>query len=242
MHLLEPLLDVGKLKHQTVAGAPLDPKVLMLLTWQADRLARTYADLLAQPRYRPACLFFLEDIYAPRDFSQRDYDMEQMHDFMRRFMPPAMLYPLTLTIKLNLLTHELDQRLLDVLMNQLGVTDTITAALYAEAYRRCDNYDARVRQIDLIIEIGQRLGDLVRSPLTAAMVNVAKGPARAAGWGELVDFLEHGYFAFKHMKGARYFLETVRQRELDILDRIYASDPDPFRFESDLSHQEIVKQ
>ena len=233
MQLLEPLREVGKLKHQTVEAAPLDPEVVMLRTWQARRLARTYADLLAQPRYRPACLFFLDDIYAPRDFSQRDHDMEQMYDFMRRFIPHAMLQPLTLTIKLYRLTQALDQRLLDVLVNQLEVTDTFTAPVYAEAYRRCDNEAERVRQIDLIYDIGKKLDEIVRSPLIAAMLNVAKGPARGAGWTDLTDFLEHGYTAFKHMHGGEYFLTTVRQREMDILQRIYANDPNPFGFEID---------
>lgn len=225
MHLLEPFRDVGKLKHQRVDGAPLDPQVVMLRAWQAQRLARTYDDLLSQPRYRLACLFFLEDIYAPRDFSQRDHVMEQMYEFMRRIIPQGMLRPLTLTIKLHLLTLELDQRLLDVLIHQLEVTDTITEEIYAEAYRRCDNYDERVRQIDLIYDIGKRLEQLVRSPLTTAMLNITKGPARTAGWTELVDFLEHGYTAFKHMNGGDYFLTTIRQREMDILNRIYLKDP-----------------
>ncbi len=230
MNLLEPLHGIDKLKRQTAASAELDPKVAMLRVWQSQRLARTYADLLEQRRYRPACLFFLEDIYAPRDFSQRDRDIEQMYDFARRFIPAPMLRPLALTVKLHHLTEALDQQLLDVLVNQLGVTDTITVPLYAEAYRRCDNYAERVRQIDLIYEIGKKLDGLVRSPVVGAMLTVAKGPARRAGWTELVDFLEHGYTAFKRMHGGEYFLTTIREREMSCLDRIYANDPDPFGF------------
>jgi len=232
MNLLSPLHNLDQLKHQTAEAAQLDPEVAMLRVWQSQRLARSYADLLEQPRYRPACLFFLEDIYAPRDFSQRDHDIEQMYDFMRRFIPGAMLRPLALTVKLHHLTEALDQHLLEVLMNQLGVTETITVALYAEAYRRCDNYTQRVKQIDMIVEIGERLDGLVKSPLTAMMLNVAKGPARRAGWVELVDFLEHGYTAFKHMHGGKYFLTTIRQREIDALDRMYANNPDPFGFQA----------
>ncbi len=205
----------------------------MLRAWQAQRLARTYADFLEQPRYRPACLFFLEDIYGPRDFSQRDHDLEQMYEFTQRFIPGEMLRPLALTVRLHHLTQELDRQLLDVLVKQLGVTDTLTAPLYAEAYRRCDNYTERVRQIDLIDDIGKRLDGLVRSPLVGAMLAVAKGPARRAGWIDLMEFLEHGFTAFKHMRGGSYFLSTVREREMGILDRIYANDPDPFRFEAE---------
>jgi hypothetical protein len=62
-------------------------------------------------------------------------------------------------------------------------------------------------------------------------LSIAKGPARRAGWGELTDFLETGYQAFKRLHGADSFLNTIRSRELRILDRIYARDPNPFRFE-----------
>jgi hypothetical protein len=231
------LHEIGRLKHQRIEVAPLDPKTAMLRTWQSQRLTRTYADLLALPRYRPACLFFLEEIYAARDFSQRDRDMEQMYEVTKRFIPDAMLRPLALTVELYELTEALDRRLSEVLTNRLGVTDALTAALYAEAYRLCDNYDDRVRQIELISEIGRRLDGIVRSPLTGALLNLAKGPARSAGWEELVNFLVHGYKAFKHMNGAKYFLGAVRRREMRILDAIYASDPDPFGFDGAEDHE-----
>lgn len=230
--LLGVFHEIEKLKHEPVSAGQLDPKAALLRSWQSNRLAHTYADLLDSSRYRPACLFFLEDIYAARDFSQRDHDMEQMHDFMQHFIPETMLHPLSVTVELHRLTNELDNRLLDALVNRLGVTDTITPELYAEGYRVCDNYAERVQQIDLIHEIGRRLDGIVRSPLTGAMLNVAKGPARRAGWTELTDFLERGYKAFKHMRGSKYFVETVRKREMRILDRIFAKHPDPFGPES----------
>jgi hypothetical protein len=229
------LRDFQQLKRHPVEAKPLDPKIALLRTWQSERLVRTYADLLADPRYKPAYLFFLNEVYAPRDFGQRDRDMVTVYDALQHILPDALIRPLALTVELHHLTEALDQRLIDVLTGQLGVTDTITTALYAEAYRICDNYDERVRQIDLVHQIGSRLDGVVSSPLTSAMLAVSKGPARAAGWGELTDFLEKGYRAFKHMRGARHFLDTVRERELRILDRIYASDPDPFEFESEVT-------
>ena len=225
--------DFQQLKRHSVEAKPLDPKLALLRAWQAQRLTRTYADLLANPRYRPACLFFLNEIYAPRDFSQRDRDVETVHDALKHILPDSLIHPLATTVELHHLSEALDQRMIDVLTGQLGVTESITTALYVEAYRICDNYDERVRQIDLVHQIGSRLDGVVRSPLAGAMLAVSKGPARRAGWGELTDFLENGYRAFKHMRGARTFLDTVREREQRILDRIYASDPDPFGFGSD---------
>jgi hypothetical protein len=226
--LLSTLKDIQKLKQERIASAGLDPKLALLRNWQSERLARSYADLLADRRFRPACLFFLQDIYAARDFSQRDHDILQMYDFMRRVFPEGMIRPLQLTVEVHTLTNALDARLLEVLVDQLGLTDTLTEALYAEAYRRCDNYVERVRQIDLIYKIGYELDTLVRSPLTGAALTVAKVPARRAGYVELTEFIERGYNAFRHMQNAEHFLSTIRQREKLILDRIYAEEADPF--------------
>ena len=166
-HLRELVTNIGKVSpHEEVAGSGLDPKLALLRVWQAERLAHTYADLLESTALSPACLFFLEDIYAARDFSQRDHDLETMYDFMRRFVPDAVSRPAALTIKLHRMTEVLDQKLLDVLVNQLGVTDSITVEQYAEAYRRCNNYRERVEQIDAIIEICEHIDGIVRNPIT----------------------------------------------------------------------------
>ena len=234
-HIHELISNIGKVSHrEEIEGSGLDPRMALLRVWQAERLARTYADLLDQPRYRPACLFFLEDIYAARDFSQRDHDLEKMYDFMRRFVPDAVSRPAALTINLHRMTEHLDSQLLEVLVNQLGVTDSITVEQYAEAYRRCDNYQARVDQIDDIVNICNHIDDIVRNPVTGPALKIAKRPLRAAGYGEVVEFLESGYDSFKRMHGSHHFRKTLRDRELEALDRMYANDPDPFGFERPL--------
>lgn len=215
-------------RRKRIGGQDLTPELKLLRTFQSERLARTHADLLASPRYGPACSFFLTDIYAPRDFSQRDHDAETLYKLMNRFLPDDLLYPLALVLKLNNMTHALDERLAEALVNTLGVTDTITPALYAEGYRVCDNYQEREQQIDMLWEIGQRVDKLVKSPLTAPTLALARIPAKTAGWDELHDFLDRGYQAFKHMKGSDYFLKTITFREKEILHRIFSAHPDPF--------------
>jgi hypothetical protein len=235
-HIHDLITNIGKVSHrEAIDGSGLDPKLALLRVWQGERLACTYADLLDQPRYRYACLFFLDDIYAARDFSQRDHDLETMYDFIRRFVPDAVSRPAALTIKLHRMTEALDRQLLDVLVNQLGITDSITVEQYAEAYRRCNNYRERVEQIDAILKICEHIDAIVRNPVTGPALKIAKRPLRGAGYGEVVTFLERGYDSFKRMHGSRHFRKTLQERELGILDRFYAHDPDPFRFESTAS-------
>jgi hypothetical protein len=222
--LLNKLQHSEELKQQPIAAVGLDPQLAMLREWQAHRLARTYADLLADPGYSPACEFFLSDLYAPRDFSQRDHDLERLHRFLARVLPAQMIQGLTETVELNSLTNTLDNRLVRVLVEQLGVTDTITPELYVEAYRLCDNYTERVRQIDLTRSILMRVGAGARRKRVGVAMKLAKVPAQRAGWIDLYDFLQRGRQAFRQMKDVKTFVDTIARREMNILDLIYAAD------------------
>ena len=226
--LVAALARHNEISHQRVEAGGLSPEMAMLRAWQTNRLAKTYADFLADPRYEAAGRFFLDDIYAPKDFSQRNQDILRIHEFMSRFIPARALRTLTHAIELHNLTEELDEKLLDVLIHELGVKDSITEEQYAEAYRRCDNYDDRVRQIEMIVTIGQDLEKLVRHRVIGWTLRMARGPAYRAGWQELQDFLERGYNAFRRMGKADKFLNAIREREMTILDNIYAGKPHPF--------------
>ncbi len=206
----------------------LSAEMGMLRRWQADRLKKTYADLLRSPKYGRASAFFLNDIYGAEDYSQRDADAENAYQSMRKYLPDRLLTTLGKAIELNRLTHELDVRLLDVLVKQLHVTEQMSAVQYAEAYRLCANYDRRVYQIELLVELGDGLDKITRVPMIGMILRVARRPAHRAGWGELHDFLERGFATFKKMGKASSFLQLVEERERLILDKMYASDLHPF--------------
>lgn len=229
--LLTHLVEARPGKHVKIEGGELPRDIKLLREWQSARLSLTHNDLLQHPRFRPATLFFLSDVYAPRDFSQRNYDIQKAYDAMRKAVPDKVIHVLAETIELHQFTDELDQRLADVLFGQLGGHEGITPDKYAEAYRVCDNCDERVRQIDMIDAIGRSVDRIVRLPFIGLTLRLAHTPAHLAGWQELQGFLERGYAAFKHMKGASDFLDTIVRREKLILDRIYAGDADPFNLE-----------
>jgi hypothetical protein len=231
--LLTHLIEARPGKHTRVESGALPPAIKLIREWQSTRLAHTHRDLLESSRYQPATLFFLSDVYAPRDFSQRNYDIQRAYDAMRKAVPERVVHTLAEVIELHQFTDELDALLASVLIEQLGVTDEITPEHYAEGYRICDNYDDRVRQIAMIVKIGHDVDRIVRLPFIGITLRLAHTPAHLTGWIELQSFLERGYAAFKHMHGAEAFLNTIERRELAILDRIFAGHPEPFRVTSD---------
>jgi len=206
----------------------LSPEMQLLRQFQANRLKETYADLMASERYGRVTQFFLTDIYGAKDFSQRDADAEEAYNSMRKYLPDRLLTTMGKAVELNRLTKELDEKMLHVLVNDLNMTDTLTPEMYAEAYRLLDNYDERVTQLDLIMDIGHGVDNLTRIPMIGLILRAARRPANRAGWHELQDFLERGFQTFKQMGGADEFLSIVEEREHRILDQIFAGDPHPF--------------
>lgn len=208
-------------------STPGPARALRLAAWQSARLASTYADLRADPRYAPATDFFLEDLYGPRDYSRRDEDGERVVHKMRKLLPARALDAIERALHLNRLTRSLDAALADMLFVEMGVAE-IDEASYCAAYRRCDNFAARETQIRLIGELGHELDVVVQKPLIKMALKMAHTPAHLAGLGELQDFLERGVAAFLHMQGAASFLEIITQREHRILAAIYADVANPF--------------
>lgn len=207
--------------HELVEGKNLSPLIAYLSAWQSLRLSRTHADLLRDPRFSQACQFFLSDIYAPRDFSQRDYDGHRIYNFMRHFLPEQTLHPLAKALEVNAMTQHLDLALAEAMSERLGVADRFETWQYEEAYRLCNNYDERLRQITLITEVGKYLEKLRHLPFVGATLRVARGPAHRLGWFEMQDFLERGFAAWKSLRQPELFLESIESKEKAILDRIY---------------------
>jgi len=201
---------------------------LLLRQWQAARLARTHEDLLNDTEYHAAAEFFLSDLYGLRDTSERDAELERIYPTMVKLLPVTALHTVGLAVELDALSEDLDTQLLDVLFGQLGIRDEISEAAYVEAYRRCDNIALRRHQIELVRQVGDDLAQLVGKPMVYMVLHAMRAPARMAGFGELQEFLERGFSAFRKLTDPRPFLDTIQRRETQILERIYAGHPRPF--------------
>jgi hypothetical protein len=221
--LSDALGRVIELRARLHADAALGTRWLAVKKWQAERLTRTYADLLADERYRESCEFFLEELYGARDFEQRDEEAQRVVPRLARMLPARAIETLLLAVELDELAEDLDAELARL------VVMPITAQRYEDAYVRVGSKEQREHQIELVDEIGGALDRLARIPMLAPMLGMMKGPAQAWGYGHLHHFLYRGFHAFARMGGARKFLATIKRRELAINARLFAREPDPFR-------------
>lgn len=196
--------------------------------WQRQRLDATYADLRAQPRYRPACDFFLDELYGGRDVHQRDRQLERAAPVMRRFLPEHLLAAVGDAMRLQAISLEFDFALAQLMAHDLQTGQALDQARYAEAYRQHGHWDGRLEQLNLIRELGHLLDKTVQKPLVHRLIGMMRGPAMMAGFGTLQEFLSEGLKAFATMHGADHFLTTIYQRELAALNAMRQGESKPF--------------
>ena len=200
-----------------------------LRQWQSARLTATYADVAANPLYRPATDFFLADLYTTRDLTERDRELGRALPAMVKLMPSAALEPLEVALELDAGTEALDADLAARLPIDRDGKPKLDTETYAAAYRTPADLKPRERQIELLVAVGTALDKVAHGRLLATTIAMMRGPAHAAGFGELQAFLERGLAAFRHMRSAREFLDIVQYRERRILARLYENATDPFQ-------------
>jgi hypothetical protein len=191
--------------------------------WQQARLARTYADMAADPRYAPAIAFFLDELYGMKDSTIRDRDLTRMYPTMKRLLPKFAFLAVESALELDVLAEEFDQ----ALTNALGA-QPLTEASYIKAFRIVGRRADRLRQIDLMRAVGGGLDRMVKKPLIFSTLKMLRKPAQMANLGEMQQFLEAGFTAFRQMDGADYFLATIAERETALIERILDGEAKPF--------------
>ena len=198
-----------------------------LQQWQLQRLTITFDDLYRHHGYRHAVEFFVSDLYGGLDFRQRDQEMERVAPVMIRFLPDRALVALAEAFELQALSLEYDVAMAQYMaaegIEELGMPE------YGQVYRACSDRAGRERQIQLIQKLGRDLRPLVRKPVINALLRMLRGPAHAAGFGNLQEFLENGLASFRALEDPDHFVDTIFDREWVAMERLFAGEPDPFR-------------
>lgn len=211
-----------------MTDAPADPHSThpalhhALVVFQAERLRRTYADFVASDRFGRMAEFFFSDVYSAKDPTERDTQFKQVYQFFRRSLGEALVHGLGELVELNDLSHTLDLELVVALQARVR-GDTFGEDEYEEAYRRCDNYDVRVRQIEMLCRSIRYFRSLAERWSIGLVLKTVKATAAVLGGHTLIGFLDRGYGACRSVTTEENgrFVETVGARERARLDRIY---------------------
>jgi len=151
--ILEQLALVERERTARTADTALGDSVQRLKSYQQRRFARTYADLLASARYAAAARFFLDELYGPKDFSQRDAQFARVVPALVRLFPQELVETVALLARLHALSESLDSE-----MGRHLVGRPLERATYAQAWQHTGRPDAREEQIRLTLAVERDVG------------------------------------------------------------------------------------
>lgn len=222
--ILDELASVERERRERVADPDLALRVAALKRYQHDRFARTYADLLqgtngAPPRYAAAARFFLDELYGPHDFSDRDAQFARVVPALTRLFPPEIVGTVRDLAELHALSEQLDSAMARALPGGAA----IDAPAYVAAWQAVGRPESRQRQVALMLQIGQALDRYTRKALLRTSLRLMRAPARAAGLSALHSFLEAGFDTFRALGSAKAFLDLIAAREQALIEALFGA-------------------
>ncbi|GMM72773.1 hypothetical protein MTsDn5_27250 [Alteromonas gracilis] len=199
------------------------PIIHQLQHWQCERLLVTHDDLAQQKRYQKAMAFFVDELYGPKDFSQRDADLVRVIPKLAKVLPDKAMNAMDDALSLNALSFDLDMAIAQYLQAHFP-NEPINRDNYALAYRHVGRIDDRTHQIDIISHLGDQLADVIKIRGIGMLISLSRRPAKLAGLLALHEFLERGFDAFKALGDVQSFIQPVLVREKAIMQTLLSDE------------------
>jgi len=184
-----------------------------LQTFQQNRLNSTYLDLKAKPEYSQIGEFFFNRLYGPEDFSFRDAGIKKLHSVLSGSVYKGMASAVSMVIELHELSDSLDNRMVEKMIENRVGTD-MNMEQYREIYRRLDNYDERIYQINLVTRVNRAFHRLSKMWVVGISLKTVRTAAHVMGMGKIMDFIYEGYSGFRKIGNIDEFVDTIKYREL----------------------------
>lgn len=213
---------VDQLRQTAATALGLASAVTEIKEFQARRFTGTYVDLLQTQQYKAATLFFLEELYSEKDYSDRDTQFSRIAGTLERLFPKQVVQTAVALAQLHCLTEELD---LAMAQSWLNNPDPNPVTRYITAWRTVGRRADRNNQLEGALSVGQELVVLTHTPGLRMALKMMRRPANLAGMAALQHFLESGFDTFAAMghgsEGTTFFLTTVQTRETELIKHMF---------------------
>jgi hypothetical protein len=207
--------------------------VVAVKAFQAARFRTTYTDLLGTDRFRGAVLFFLNELYSDKDYTQRDAQFVRIAGPLERLFPASVVDTAVSMAELHAVTERLDAAMAQACMAlapQPVTSGTLSAQRYVQAWNHIGHRDYRDFQLSTVVRVGHDLTHFTRKRGLRTLLRMMRPAARASGLGALQNFLEAGFDTFGAMSqegdAAQEFLAYIRHREGTLIETLFGDNAD----------------
>lgn len=190
------------------------------VNWQITYMRPHYQDLAEQADYSNALDFVITDLIGV-GISKRDEDLARVVPIMSKVLPTKALDTLASAMELNARTLEINVRICRGLFNGRTDGSNFSEREYLEACRATSELSEYLELIALTAKVGAGLRRIIRIPMIGFTLRAMRSPAKMSGFGDLQEFLEEGYGAFREIQDVDQFLIDINQRMTEIFTQIY---------------------
>ena len=190
--------------------------------WQTAYLLTMFVDLHEKPGYGAAIDFTMSDL-AGVGITERDHDLERASPAITRMLPEKALETIAAAARLNARVLETNLGIFRQLQVDGNLSAEISHRAYCVACRESSALEECVGMVHLATNLGATLKTLVKVPLLGAMLRAMRGPAHAAGFGALQEFLENGYTNFREIPDIDHFLNEIDLRMTAFFETIFTA-------------------
>lgn len=188
--------------------------------WQMAYLLTLFEDLHERPGYEAAIDFTISDL-AGVGISGRDRELERAAPAITRMLPEKALVTIAAAARLNASVLETNLGIFRHLQTDGELPAEISDRAYCVAARESSTLEACIDMLHLAVDLGGTLKALVRVPLLGGMLRAMRGPAHAAGFGTLQEFLERGHRTFSEIPDTDLFLTEIDTRMSGFFEAVY---------------------
>ncbi len=200
--------------------------------WQKQRMQATHSKQFAEKQNVLMSEYFLNRLYGGPDF---DALAEQIARLMKyahkaeKLIPENAVKTGTSGVSLAILAVQLDEQVAMQLLEDYHPHEALNDEMMRLTYLKLDQGQSRLKQLDLLDQLGFSLDKYMRSFMVQTAFKMCKGAASKYNFNIMYEFMQDGFLAMKPLKSAEKFVKDFTAVERQIIHKVHAGAPHPFQ-------------
>jgi hypothetical protein len=199
--------------------------------WQKQRMQRTHAKQFAEKHNVLMAEYFINRLYGGPDFDALAQQIARLSKYAHKaekLIPDNAIKTGTSGVELAILAVQLDEQVAMQLLQDYHPYEKLTDEMMHITYLKLNQGEGRLKQLDLLDQLGQSLDKYMRSFVVYAAFKMCKGAALKYNFNVMYEFMQDGFLAMKPLKSAEKFVKDFTAAERQIIGKVHAGDPLPF--------------